>query len=333
MSPYPRATAIRPSLVICTMILVAYLANAMYSRKTPPSLNTIVLDKENKYDQSNMETTDSALSTLSPKKVPSHQEISKIVWEAVVVAMQPALADAKQRLEEGLTKEEECKGGRCHFSDITPLPFPPSMVQHGNGESEKTTLTGILSQKKEDCIVYGIGISTDSSFEQRMAIQNCQVFGFDCTITEEADSVKGKDFTFLPICIGEDTASDNLGKTWSITNGKDANQTRLFQPLSQVMSTLNHTKVDILKFDVEGNEWALMDSVLAAPFLPRQLNFELHLMGAYSGAVPPDLVQGKRRKAVNELMLRLMEAGYGVVSLEPNPGDSYCAEITMVLMK
>ena len=328
MSSYPRVTA---------LIAVAYLANAMYSRKTPPSLNTIVLDKENKYDQSNMETTDSALSTLSPKKVPSHQEISKIVWEAVVVAMQPALADAKQRLEKGLEREEECKEGRrrghCHFSDISPLPFPPSMVQRGNGETEKTTLTGILSQQKDDCIVYGIGISTDSSFEQSMATQNCQVFGFDCTITEEADSVKGKDFTFLPICIGEDTASDHLGKAWSTTNLKDTNEIRLFQPLSQVMSTLNHTKVDILKFDVEGNEWALMDSVLAAPFLPRQLNFELHLMGANPGPVPPNLVQGKRRKAVNELMLRLMEAGYGVVSVEWNRFDTFCAEITMVLMK
>jgi hypothetical protein len=335
MPPLQRA-ATRPLFVMGAVIAVALVA---YTNSGKQPSNAIPLaqmtDKNDRSAAGEKEDEAEPLQPLQPLplKVPTHEEISSIVWDAVVVAMQPALADAKNRFEEGLEKEAECTGGLCHFSDIRPLPFPPSMVQRGNGESQKTMLTGILSKEKDDCIVYGIGISTDSSFEQHMATQNCKVFGFDCTITEEADSVKGKDYTFLPICIGDDTASDQLGKGWSLVNQKSENQTRLFQPLSQVMSTLNHTKVDILKFDVEGNEWTLFESILAAPFLPRQLNFELHLMGANPGPVPPALVQGKRRKAVNEVMLRLLEVGYGVVSLEPNPGDRYCAEVTMVLMK
>ena len=186
------------------------------------------------------------------------------------------------------------------------------MVQQGNGESEKTMMTGIDMLNGEVCIVYGVGISTDSAFEQTMATRNCQVFAFDCTITEEAASVKNMNFTFLPICIGDDTASEHLGNSWKDVNQKDDAAVRIFQPLAQVMSTLNHTHIDFLKFDTEGNEWTMFQSILTAPFLPRQLNFEMHLEGANPGPVPPILVQGKRRSKVNEIILQFMNVGYGI---------------------
>ena len=77
----------------------------------------------------------------------------------------------------------------------------------------------------------------------------------------------------------------------------------------------------------------MLESILSAPFLPRQLNFEMHLEGANPGPVPPILVQGKRRSKVNEIILQFMNVGYGIVSIEPNPSDPYCADVTLVLMK
>ena len=256
-------------------------------------------------------------------------------WTTLITTMKPDFEAAKATLKAGLMKEGECTldNPLCHFSDIKPLPFPSAMVQRGNGESEKTMMTGIDMVNGEACIVYGVGISTDSVFEQHMAAKNCQVFAFDCTITEEAASVKGMNFTFLPICIGDDTASEHLGNSWKDVNQKEANAVRIFQPLAQVMSTLNHTHIDFLKFDTEGNEWTMFESILSAPFLPRQLNFEMHLEGANPGPVPPILVKGKRRFQVNEVILKFMEVGYGILSLEPNPGDHYCADVTLVLMK
>jgi Methyltransferase domain len=254
-------------------------------------------------------------------------------WKTLIKAMKPAIRAAKAKLVAGLKKEGECalETPLCHFSDLQPLPFPSNMVQRGNGESEKTMMTGMDMLNGEACIVYGVGISTDSAFEQTMATRNCQVFAFDCTITEEAASVKNMNFTFLPICIGDDTASQHIGNTWKGVNQKDT--VRIFQPLAQVMSNLHHTHIDFLKFDTEGNEWTMFESILTAPFLPRQLNFEMHLEGALPASVPPIMVKGKRRFKVNEVILRFMDVGYGIVSIEPNPFDPYCADVTLVLMK
>ena len=213
-------------------------------------------------------------------------------WKTLIMAMKPFLETAKATLVAGLAKEGECtpETPKCHFSDIQPLPFPPTMVQRGNGESAKTMMTGIDMTNGKACIVYGVGISLDSAFEQRMATMNCQVFAFDCTITAEAASVKGMNFTFQPICIGDESASQHIGSTWKDVNQKDANVVLNFQSLAQVMSTLKHTHIDFLKFDTEGNEWTMFESILTAPFLPRQLNFEMHLEGALPASVPPILV-------------------------------------------
>lgn len=78
----------------------------------------------------------------------------------------------------------------------------------------------------------------------------------------------------------------------------------------------------------------LFEDILALPpdRRPMQLSFELHTQGANPGPVKKSLVAGKGHAAVNQLFLRLMDAGYGVVAGEVNVQDDYCAEFVVVRM-
>ena len=100
------------------------------------------------------------------------------------------------------------------------------------------------------------------------------------------------------------------------------------------MNDLGHDQIDYLKFDLEGSEWTIFESILELPHhsLPRQINFEMHTEGASPNAVSPALVKGKRRKAVNEILLRFLDAGYGILDIERNPNDYQCAELTLLLI-
>jgi hypothetical protein len=251
-------------------------------------------------------------------------------WSLVIEGLRPAIGPyreaARAKLMAGMNVS--CQQPRCHFTDIQPfVPLAPPLILKGDGEADKTMMDPSLTNK-DDCILYGIGIHTDSTFEQAMA-PYCNVHAFDCTITQEQESVKGKDFTFHQVCIGEEEALK--GTNWGFG---DAKTHMIFKTLMQAMKDLGHSRIDYLKFDTEGSEWTIFESILALPkeLLPRQLNFEMHTQGAAKHAVPETLVQGKTRGAVNEIMLRFMDVGYGILDFQPNKWDGACAEITLILL-
>lgn len=236
-------------------------------------------------------------------------------------------AAQKQRLKEGLSQIE---GVGDVFADVEPaFPLLPPHVDHPprpfNVEGTKN-IVKTDNLKSPTCVIYAAGIADDSSFEQMMAQQGCEVHAFDCSIDATAASVQGKAFKFHHWCLGKGDASD-------FTNSDYAHSTTgyQFKTLQSSMAELSDTKVDLLKFDIEGFEWALFrDAILEAPRLPVQLSFELHTQGANPGAVPVENVQDKRRHAVDELFIALYDKGYRVVSKEINPGDHHCAEFILV---
>jgi hypothetical protein len=101
------------------------------------------------------------------------------------------------------------------------------------------------------------------------------------------------------------------------------------------MKELNHTRIDYLKFDIEGSEWELLAVILALPThqLLWSIMFELHTEGANPKAVPPATVAGKHRKEVNKLVLQLLDRGYGILDFTINPLDRACAEFSLVLIE
>ena len=59
---------------------------------------------------------------------------------------------------------------------------------------------------------------------------------------------------------------------------------------------------------------------------------ELHTKFASELYVPPKLVRGKRRGAVNALFRGVQQMGYRVLRKDINAGDSGCAEFSLLLV-
>merc|ERR1712137_647718 len=217
------------------------------------------------------------------------------------------------------------------------LPLAPPIIKHdpksGDAEKEKNLVAfhqAGTARGNKRCVVYGMGIAWESTFEQQMAAQGCETHAFDCTVDPSNDVVANKQFTFHHWCIGtqEDKGFSNTDNIY--LRGKQ-NQQFQFKTLSETMRVLGHTTIDILKFDIEGFEWTLFEQeILPMTNPPKQLAFELHTEGSKPVAVQPRLVEGKGFPAVNQLFLSLFNKGYRVTSKEINQVDEKCAEFVLV---
>jgi hypothetical protein len=212
------------------------------------------------------------------------------------------------------------------------LPLVPPFIDHdpreGNGQGDKNIVPMSSDIGNDRCLVYGAGIQNDSAFESIMARSGHSTFAFDCSLTMNAPSVSGKMFTFNPWCIG--TPQDVTYESNDINFQGHASALD-FRSLVEAMGALGHDHIDLLKFDIEGFEWEMIQQqLLRSSVRPWQLAFELHAEHADSAAVPPSLVQGKGYAAVNRLFLELYKLGYRVISKEINEYDHACAEFVLV---
>jgi len=255
---------------------------------------------------------------------------------------EPSLIDkALDRLAR-IARARLVNGIRLNINDNNPfddiivsLPFTPPIISHGYGDKAVLNPT-IYSMpgNKNSCLVYGIGLYNETRFEILMA-QYCEVHAFDCTTSENDPAVLNQPFAFHQICIGTPTLITE-GTTQNILHNPHPGQPLIFKSYSDIMKDLNHTKVDLLKFDIEGSEWELLEHILqhnAPENAPRQLVFELHTQGAVPAWVPPQTIVGKNRIAVNNIFLRLHDFGYRVLHKQVNPGDRFCADFTLLLSR
>jgi len=246
-----------------------------------------------------------------------------------------ALADEKRALlEEGSKEGAKPRGSKRSsvFEAVeVSLPLEPPVLKHsrnfGAGQGDKN-IVGLsqLTRGGRRCIVYGIGIADDSSFEQQMQNLGCETHAFDCTIGPSAPAVAGRSFKFHNWCIGQ---KNNVSFKSNVYLQTDASME--FKTLTETMHELGHSHVDLLKFDIEGFEWQLFETeILPSKTPPEQLSFELHTQKANPAYVPPSLVQDKGFVEVNRLFRSLFDKGYRVASKELNNGDPACAEFVLL---
>ena len=212
------------------------------------------------------------------------------------------------------------------FEDVhRSYPLPSEIFEPGNGQAIKGMVRpDLIFPKSRKCVVYGMGIADDSSFEAKMA-QHCEVHAFDCSVEVESPAVSGKPFTFHQLCIGDKPVKSTTAYM---------NQAREYQysSLAETMASLGHTELDVLKFDIEGAEWSLIEQhILSNGTRPAQLMFELHSFCANPRYLPPFLTEGRNKAAVNRLFSALFDIGYRVAHSEVNSGDPCCAEFVLVL--
>lgn len=229
------------------------------------------------------------------------------------------------------------------FRHITALqPYFVNMgflVDKGSMSLGTETKTILDPRLFHDCQALSAGISTDSTFEQMLS-QKCRtVHAFDCTVAENASHVANQQFAFHKVCIGRPTAIGD-STYMKLHHHEQQEQTQeaalVFEPLATIIPKyLNNTSSAFayFKFDIEGSEWDLLfNEILSLPskLQPVQLMFELHTEGAHWRVVPPGTVEGKRQREVDILFIRLLEAGYGILDIQVNNQDHYCAEVSVM---
>ena len=172
-------------------------------------------------------------------------------------------------------------------------------------------------------VVYSFGIGTDISFSKALIAQfDCQVFGFDPTPKSiewlknqtlptglqifdfGIDKTTGLVKFYLPK--NPDFVSGSLAAQSNVSTEKGimVKMKRLFD----IANELGHKSIDVLKLDVEGSEYEVLDDVLDSDLQIGQVLIEFH------GRFVPD---GKLKtiSAIKKLQMK----GYDVFAIS----DSY----------
>lgn len=108
-------------------------------------------------------------------------------------------------------------------------------------------MCGSAQELKAPCVVYSIGGNNQWQFELDVLRKTpCEVHTFDCTGERERFKVpEDPRLHFHFVCLG----IENKNNTEVVGMGGE------FWTLEKMTETFNHTKIDLLKTDIEGYEW------------------------------------------------------------------------------
>lgn len=204
--------------------------------------------------------------------------------------------------------------------------FPESDASSDGGK----WLCGIKNLQS-GCIVYSLGSNANFDFEfDIIAATPCVIYTFDCTVSESEERFpkdllargQGRIF-FYPWCVGE-------------SGGRNGNN---YFSLIEIASKLKHNKIDLLKMDIEGYEYRVVESIFAGAlknslqdFLPMQVSFEMHAWDPRVSEPAAAIRNGQGLSAgdMQVFWTQLTELGYVPVSREDNPLFSMGVEFTVV---
>lgn len=143
----------------------------------------------------------------------------------------------------------------------------------------------------ENSIVYSFGIGEDISFDTALLNRyNCKVFGFDPTpksIKWIASKGLPEGFQFYDFGIGERTekAVFYFPKNPNFVSGSVVIQNNVntseateveLKTLKDTVELLGHTRIDVLKMDIEGAEYAVVENILRSDLQIGQILVEFH---------------------------------------------------------
>ena len=165
--------------------------------------------------------TDTAMDTATSTSTNKHGLKGRLIPQPVLDRYEATMEAAREALVHGTPKPCEPAGKHCVFHDVlVALPLPASLFKEGDktGQSgHKSMVNPQIALSPTNCIVYGMGIYDDPTFEIDIA-QHCpNVHAFDCTLSDEHRAyVEKQKFTFHPLCIGNPTS---IGTTKMYGNG------------------------------------------------------------------------------------------------------------------
>lgn len=189
------------------------------------------------------------------------------------------------------------------------------------------------------CVVYSIGGNNQWEFElDALAKTPCEVHTFDCTGPIERFEVPQDDrLHFHHICLGQENKpapsvileADNVGAIYGE-----------FMTLEKIQKTFGHTKIDLLKVDIEGYEWPMFefwpentDMRSFDMSLPMQVLVEVHYKALPVSDLAPYPQDFKFTTDMINLQTHLLKMGYAVVKRDDNSRCPHCTELTLVRIR
>jgi FkbM family methyltransferase len=179
------------------------------------------------------------------------------------------------------------RGWRIHDADSV-IPYREFGGDGGHHNYGAWVVPENLLNK--DSIVYSIGIGEDISFDLDVIRHfGCQIFAYDPTPDAIAYVTRLEPdprFIFYPIGLA---AVDGV-TAFSGSQGSDVSQTLPDQDtdvlrnrselpvnrISTLMLNNNHDEIDLLKMDIEGFEYAVIDDMLSSNITPKCIIVEFH---------------------------------------------------------
>ena len=182
------------------------------------------------------------------------------------------------------------------YDRTSPYFFPSSLKDytqedvevHGTGGGTYAVLPSTISSSS---IIYSAGVGADVSFEMSLhAKHGMQVFAFDPT-PEAARYVEQqslpKAFHYFQVALGGTDDRQNFSALkqpashyfpGSLEAGMlfGASLEVDVKKLSTIMKELGHDRIDLLKLDIEGSEYSVLETVLEEKLPVKQLVLEFH---------------------------------------------------------
>lgn len=175
-------------------------------------------------------------------------------------------------------------------------------------------------------IIYSFGIGEDISFDKDLISQfGCHIFAFDPTPRAKhyvENSKVGDKFHFDAIGL----ANHDGKEVWHLPRNKEYVSCSVFnhenytndeldentiavevQRLTSIMKRQGHTHIDLLKMDIEGSEFGVIDDILNTKLDIHQITLEFH---------PQMISNGNKR--VNNAIRKMKRAGYKVIFYDPS---------------
>lgn len=143
----------------------------------------------------------------------------------------------------------------------------------------------------KDSIIYCFGVGDDISFElEIISLFDCNIYSFDPTpysIQWISSQNIPNQVQFFPFGISDKTVLTNfyLPKEHGFISGSEELQSNVdgaksiqvpMKKLVDIMSDLHHQQIDLLKLDIEGSEYRVLDEILESQIPIHQIVVEFH---------------------------------------------------------
>ena len=174
----------------------------------------------------------------------------------------------------------------------------------------------------EFSIVYSLGVGDNIDFDLAL-IKRCQsnIYAFDPTPTSQSfvdDDDRPRQFhfqawaaagtdgtlTLYPRVLGSGELSDMMYTLMPEQSSQDSGIDVPAYTIATVVEKLGHSRIDLLKMDIEGAEYDVLDGLLASSIRPKQLLVEFHHRF---------VDKGLERTA--DVIARLQSEGYRIFSI------------------